>query len=61
MSGGQAQDDQQGFYLCGRCHTKQFYLLNNDPNSVCDVCGYEGQGRPYTTLPSNIKLDITQY
>jgi len=59
--GGQLQDDQQNYYICGRCRTQQFYLSSDEPNPVCDVCGYEGLGNRYEDVPTEVKLDINQY
>ena len=51
--------DEQGYYECGRCRTKQYYLLSSGPDTPCNVCGYLGLGRIHTVLPSEIKMDVT--
>lgn len=55
------KDDEQGYYTCGRCHSKNYFLKSSGAESPCVVCGYEGFGRAYTVLPSVIKADISQY
>lgn len=55
------RDDEQAYYICGRCHSQQFYLLLASPNSPCDVCGYLGFDKPYTSLPTQIRMDLNQY
>ncbi len=55
------KDDEQGFYVCGRCRSEQFYLKSSGPETPCNVCGYMGLDKDYTVLPSEIKLDLTQY
>lgn len=55
------KDDEQGYYICGRCHSKQFYLKTSGPSDICDLCGYQGKTRSQTLLPSEIKLNLSNY
>ena len=56
-------EDLQGSYICGRCGAEMFYLLSAGKASAipCDDCGFYGGDKPYDTLPSEIKIDLTQY
>ncbi len=56
-------EDKQGTYLCGRCVTPIFYLISEGkPSQIpCPDCGYAHGERPYMQLPSDIRIDLSQY
>ncbi len=59
-------DDKYGFFICGQCKTKIEYLIVDGKPDICPDCSYEAkQGAPIerskTDVPSEVKLDLTQY
>jgi len=55
------KDDEQNFYICGRCKSRIDYLKSEEPPDVCPECGWEGMAKTDTDIPNEIKLDLTQY
>jgi len=54
-------DDEQSSYICGNCKYEIFYLSSDEPTVPCPECGYIHKERSVTNVPSEIKLDLTQY
>lgn len=54
-------EDEQSFYICGQCGDKQYYLKTENPPETCPDCGWWHQSRRKDSVPSEIKLDLTQY
>ncbi len=61
MSTQTRKDDEQSFYICGRCKSRIDYLKSDEPPDICPECGHEGQSKSDTDIPNVIKLDLTQY
>lgn len=57
------KDDIYGWYTCGRCKTPIEYLMNEGKKSQipCPDCGYYGGEKDFEDVPSEVKIDLTQY
>lgn len=57
------REDRQGYYICGQCKTKIFYLLTDGRDSAvpCPDCGWSHADKDKRNIPSEIKLDLTKY
>jgi len=55
------KDDEQNWYICGKCKFKIFYLKSENPPTSCPECGWELGTRNINDVPSEIKLDLSQY
>lgn len=53
--------NKQLFYICGQCKDKQYYLVNEAPPIPCPDCGWCHKDRLKYSLPSEVKLDLSQY
>lgn len=53
--------DKQTFYICGQCGDKQWYLATEQPPVPCPDCGWHHKDRKKNNLPSDIRLDLSQY
>jgi len=56
-------EDKQGTYRCGRCNTDIFFLLSEGKESSipCPDCSWTGGEKKEKDVPSQIKIDLTQY
>jgi len=54
-------EDKYGFYICGQCGSKIEYLITDGISDKCPDCDYEHLDRDKYDVPSEIKLDLTQY
>jgi DNA-directed RNA polymerase subunit RPC12/RpoP len=57
------KDDEQGYYYCGKCRTKIFYLLSDGKESAmpCPDCDWNGAERKYKDIKFPIKMDLNQF
>lgn len=53
--------NKQTFYICGQCKDKQWYLITENPPVPCPDCGWNHKDRLKYDIPSEIKLDLSQY
>lgn len=53
--------NKQSFYVCGQCKDKQWYLVSETPPIPCPDCGWWHKDRLKYDLPSDIKIDLSQY
>jgi hypothetical protein len=59
--GTRTSEDEQSFYICGQCKDKIYHLKSEEPVIPCPDCGWcHGANKKYE-IPSEIKLDLTQY
>lgn len=54
-------EDEQTYYVCGQCKDKQWYLKSEKPPIPCPDCGWNHKDRLKYNLPSEIKIDLSQY
>jgi hypothetical protein len=61
-------ENKYGYYKCGQCGAIVEYLLSEgipdicpDASSASGDCAYEHKTRDKYDVPSEIKLDLTQY
>lgn len=54
-------EDEQTFYVCGQCLDKQWYLRSEQPPIPCPDCGWWHKDDLKYDLPSNFKIDLSQY
>jgi DNA-directed RNA polymerase subunit RPC12/RpoP len=53
--------NKQTHYICGWCKDKQWHLVNEEPVIPCPDCGWIHKNRLRYELPTEIKLDLSQY
>lgn len=53
--------DKQTYYICGQCKDKQWHLRSEEPPVPCPDCGWNHKARRKDNLPSQIRLDLSQY
>lgn len=53
--------NKQTFYVCGQCNDKQWYLVTEQAPIPCPDCGWWHKDKLKYNLPSEIKLDLSQY
>jgi DNA-directed RNA polymerase subunit RPC12/RpoP len=53
--------DEQTYYVCGQCHDKQWHLKTEAPPVPCPDCGWWHKDKEKDSVPSEIRLDLTQY
>lgn len=60
--GDRKRDSFQSYYVCGQCRTKIFHLQTEEPVVPCPECGWAHRElRKYRDMPTEIKLDLTNY
>jgi DNA-directed RNA polymerase subunit RPC12/RpoP len=54
-------EDEQTFYVCGQCLDKQWYLKSDSAPVPCPDCGWWHKDILKYDLPSDFKIDLSQY
>ncbi len=49
------------FYVCGRCDTKIWHGKDEEPQIPCPDCGYYHKDRDYHDIPSEIKVNFSDF
>lgn len=55
------EDDEQLYYICGRCRHKIYFLVTEDAPVPCTECGFEHKSRLVTDVPSETKIDLSEF
>ena len=53
--------DQEHHYVCGQCGYEQYALKSEELPIPCVDCGWVHRAERKYDLPSDIKMDLTQY
>ncbi len=53
--------DEQEYYSCGQCGSKIFNLIGEAPTVPCPDCGWYHKAKRKYDMPSEIKIDLSQY
>lgn len=53
--------NKQTYYICGQCLDKQWHLVNEEPPIPCPDCGWCHKNQRKYELPTEIKLNLSQY
>lgn len=52
---------QEHFYICGQCGIEQYAVVGEEAPVPCVDCGYSHRELKKYDIPSEIKLNLTQY
>ncbi len=58
------RDDEQTWYICGKCQQKVFYLKSEDPPIPCPDpdCNWHGKEMHYKRdIPPQIQVDLSEF
>jgi len=53
--------NKQTYYICGQCLHKQWHLVNEEPPIPCPDCGWFHKNRLKYELPTEVKLNLSNY
>ena len=53
--------DKEHFYICGQCGYEQYAIISDELPVPCVDCGWVHRDKKKYQIPSEIKLDLTQY
>ena len=53
--------DEELSYICGQCNLEQYYVKGAAPPVPCVDCGWIHKERKKYDLPSEIRLNLSQY
>lgn len=61
MAAQRTSKDEETFYVCGQCGMEQYYVKGEAPPVPCVDCGWAHKERKKYSVPSEVKLNLSNY
>ena len=61
MVGSRTSETKETFYICGQCGFEQYAVIGEEPPVPCVDCAWPHRELKKYELPTDIKMDLTNY